>query len=204
MTLKRKNFFWKNILIFFFIVSYLLIGTNNFYIVDAQNNQEDKCGKILETFDKNINELEKSYVKCGGGAIKDFYTPRQIDKFGIIGLEGEWARLDSFASVLYSDPSITAFIVIYGGKTTKYGELKERPKPLVHYLINNRKIEPNRIKIIEGGFREKFEFELWISHSEKMFPPLSPTIEPEKVIFMRKDETVAGRFLIVFHNDGNE
>lgn len=158
-------------------------------IIEAQSNQEDKCEKITLAFGKAfdaLREIESSYIKCGGSPIVNYYIPHQQDKFGVIGLEGEWARLDAFAISLNNDPELLAYIVIYGGKTNKYGELKERPKPLVHYLINNRKIEPNRIKIIEGGFREKFEFELWTSHSEKMFPPLSPTVEPEKVIFRGK------------------
>lgn len=189
--IKNKPFkIRKSILAVFVVVFCLIIVViYNFSYVKAQNNQEDKCVKTTLAFGKafdQLREIEESYIKCGGSPIVDFYLPQQQDKFGIIGLEGEWARLDAFAIQLHNNPQLLAYIVIYGGITNKFGELKERPKPLVYYLTAKRGIDPKRIKIIEGGFREKFEFEFWTSQSEKMFPPLSPTIESEKVIFRGK------------------
>lgn len=187
MTAKEYYFFWKKLIILFSITC-LVFGTSEPYSTKAQD-QEDKCTKISLAYGKylgELNALEESFVECGGSRLKEFFVPRQVDKFGVINLEDEWARLDAFAIALRNEPELLAYVVIYGGKRNKYGELKERPKPLVHYLINDRKIEPERIRIIEGGFREKFEFELWTSYSDKMFPPLSPIISPEKVIFRGK------------------
>jgi hypothetical protein len=190
MTLKKRpSFSWKRLILIVFSISYLIGGTSDFRITKAQDNQEDKCTKVALAFGstfKELYKLEKEFVACGGSTVRDFFIPQQLDKFGLIGLDGEWARLDNLAIQLQNDPESLAYIVIYGGKINKYGELKERPKPLVHYLTTKRGIDPKRIKIIEGGFREKFEFELWTSQSEKMFPPLSPTVEPEKVIFRGK------------------
>lgn len=182
--LKIINFSIKNIAVTILLVICIIFGFGNLYLTTAQETKEDKCTKIIENFGKTVSDLEKSYVTCAGSSpLKDLCLPSQISSFGVVGLEGEWARLDSLSYTLQIDKELIAYIVIYGGKVNKYDELKERPKPLIHYLINKRGIDPKRIKVIEGGFREKFEFELWTSQSDKIFPPLTPTVEREKVIF---------------------
>lgn len=184
--LKIISFSKHKILIVVMTLTYLVLLIGNSYVIKSQDNQSDKCGKIIETFDKTVDDLEKSYIECGGSKIIDQFFPSQLERFGITNLEDEWARLDVLATRLQSDPKLMAYIVIYGGKINKFGELKERPKPLVYYLTTKRGVEPKRIKIIEGGFREKFEFEFWTTHSEKIFPPLSPTVDREKAVFRGK------------------
>lgn len=184
--LKKSNSFWKYILLIISLLLYISIEIQTPNIVKAQETKEDKCVKFFETQAKTLEALQKTYSECIGVPIAEQYVPTEVERFGITNLEYEWARLDMLSTMLDNDPKLIAYIVIYGGKTNKYGELKERPKPLIHYLTNKKGIDPKRIKIIEGGFREKFEFEFWTSQSEKMFPPLSPTVEPEKVIFRGK------------------
>ena len=94
--------------------------------------------------------------------------------------------LDGLASDFRNRNQAQIFIVIYGGKTNKKGELKERANRLVNYLTENRKIHLDKISVINGGFREKFEFELWFSPSKNIFPPLSPTVNVEDVKFKGK------------------
>lgn len=148
----------------------------------AQEDKADRCELVLKKYAEAVN----GYKDCFGVELMDTLAPVLVEAFGITELEDEWARLDGFAVQLNNNLKLTAYIVIYGGKVNKYGELKERPKRIIKYLVENRGIDLKRIKVIEGGFREKFAFELWVSQSDKMFPPLSPTIDPEKVIFRGK------------------
>jgi hypothetical protein len=40
-----------------------------------------------------------------------------------------------------------------------------------------------------GGFREKFSVDLWLSPVKSSYPPITPTISPEKVRFKGKMAT---------------
>jgi len=164
-----------------FYVAVFVSGLFTFSVTKliAQEAKGDKC-------DNFFNEYSKVYRECFKGNIKDEFAPKQIDTFGITTLEDEWRRLDSFMIEYRNKPDSHIFIVVYGGKINKRGELKERPKPVLWYLINDRKVEPGNITVINGGFREKFEFELWLSPSEKISPLLSPAIDIENVVFRGK------------------
>jgi hypothetical protein len=146
--------------------------------VTAQEDKKEKCEKLYENYRVFYNE-------CFDNALLEF-LPRKIDSFGIGNLEDELARLDNLSLEFRNNPKSHIFIVIYGGKINKFGELQERPKRIVNYLSQNRKIDAKKISVVNGGFREKFEFDLWLSKSEKIFPPLSPTIESEKITFKGK------------------
>ena len=152
--------------------------TQDSHIIKAQQVEEDKCNQVYQ-------KAEKTYKECFGVELIDTLAPQLVNEFGITSLEDEWARLDGLLSQLRNDQQSVGYIVVYGGRVNKYGELKERPKTLKAY-IKTKLSNSDRVKFVEGGFREKFGYELWISQSEKMFPPLSPTVDPEKVIFRGK------------------
>lgn len=144
-------------------------------LVFSQENKEDKCGKLSDC-------LQSFYKECLNDEVINQFVPKDVDKFGVVNYEDEMARLDNYYVELNNNPNAVGFIVVYGGRVNKFGEFKERVKRLQTY-IKERKYDPNRIKVIQGGFREKFEFEFWVSPTKKSFPPLTPTIEAEKVKF---------------------
>lgn len=170
----------KNNQIIFSIISCLLATLVFSYLhrfVTAQENQpSSKIGICKEC----CNTCRKSfYSGC-------LLSPVMIDGFEILNHETEMARLDKFAQIINSSPESDAYIVIYGGKINKFGELEQRLNRIKKYLIDFRKLDSSRIIFVKGGFREKFEFELWIAPSDKMFPLLTPTVEREKVVFRGK------------------
>jgi len=160
------------------LVTFVNIKPNDAIRVNAQENKEEKCEKLYECY-------RSYYNVCFDNVLQDF-IPRKIDAFGIIGLDDEWARLDNLATEFRNNPESQIFIVVYGGKVNKLGELKERSSRLTYYLTQNRKIDLKKLTIIKGGFREKFETELWLSVSEKISPSLTPTVDPEKVVYKGK------------------
>lgn len=173
-VLKTKKILIKLLMV---IVFFIGLQTQNF--INAQDTNQDKC-------DLTLDEYAEIYEKNFKVNLIEFLSPVKLDSFGEIGLDDLWARLDNVAIRMNNAPKVILYIVVYGGKVTKFGELKERPKPILFYLERTHKMDIQRIKIVEGGFREKFEIELWESRTKKMSPPLFPTISPEKVIFKGK------------------
>lgn len=54
-------------------------------------------------------------------------------------------------------------IVVYGGRNdTKEGEVVARLFAIRDRLLKNRSIDLSRIVLLDGGFREEYESELWI------------------------------------------
>lgn len=119
------------------------------------------------------------YSKCS-------LSPMLADSFGVLNQETEMARLDNFAQLINSSPESDAYVVIYGGKTNKYGEMGARTDRIRKYLIDFKKQDPSRIIFVTGGFRESLIFELWLSPVKNSYPPLTPSILPENVKFKGK------------------
>jgi len=99
--------------------------------------------------------------------------------------EMEIAYLDSYFDQLNINPQATGYIVVYGGRINKSNENEMRVGRIKRY-IKYKNQDESRFKIVHGGFREKFEFEFWLSPIKNAFPPLSPTVAPEKVKFKGK------------------
>lgn len=180
--MKKYGAIWKSGFLIVMVMTCLTVAIQNSHKIAAQEVKEDECNQLFQ-------KAEKIHKECFGISLLDTLVPKLVDSFGITNLEVEWARLDNFFIQLNNDPQTVGYIVVYGGRVNKFGELKERPKTLKNY-IKNRGFEPDRIIFVEGGFREKFEYEFWISPSNKIFPPLSPTIELEKVKFRGKMKPV--------------
>ncbi len=174
-TIKAERF--TRLLVIVFVTVILQSGVMTMI---AQEDKEKKCqelSKCLETFYKDC--LNDDYLSR--------YSPELSESFTtIINHEDEMARLDNYLSVLNDNPTSTGYIVVYGGRTNKYGEYDIRVGRIKDYIFGFRKKDESRIKFVNGGFREKFEFELWRSPIKNSFPPLSPTVAPEKVRFKGK------------------
>lgn len=146
---------------------------------NAQTDTTEKCIELSFS-------VEKFYKECSDEGFPNSFSARNVDKFGIVGLDDELARLNAFMQELNSNPDSVGYIVVYGGRVNKFGEINARVKRVTNHLFNDLKVDPKRVKVIQGGFREKFEFEFWTSRVKGNFPPLSPTVDVEKVIFRGK------------------
>ncbi len=175
--MQTKKYKSHNILfsaVLFALIS-LILNTGD---LKAQINTEaiEKCVELSAC-------VEKFYKDCQDRDFRNSFSPRIFDKFGIVNLEDELARLNSFRLELNSNPEAIGFVVVYGGRINKFGEINARVKRVTNHLFSDLKIDLQRIKVVQGGFREKFEFEFWISRIKGVSPPLLPTINVEKVIF---------------------
>ena len=90
-------------------------------------------------------------------------------------------HLDNFAAELLTNKEARGYIVAYAGKRSRRGEAKQMTAQAKQYLIRRRMIPRERIMVIDGGFRETAEYELF-SLSPKLPPPTpTPTIPSDKV-----------------------
>ena len=182
---KKRYLLYKKILIIAVLTGCVTIEMHDSPKILAQETA-DKCDRLYE---KTAN----TFKECFGVELIDTFAPKLVDSFGVTNLETEWAKLDNFFTQLRNDSKAVGYIVIYGAHKNKFGELSERPKTLKAY-IKEKKIDSSRIVFVQGGFREKFEYELWTSPSNKIFPSLSPTIEPERVIFKGRMKPLPTKF----------
>ena len=89
-------------------------------------------------------------------------TPTKVDSFGDV-LATEWlARLHNFTIEIQSTPLDRVWIVAFANKNKLPGWPHRRALWARSYLIKARGVAPERIEVVNGGFRQDTEFELWL------------------------------------------
>ena len=106
---------------------------------------------------------------------------RKYDEFPDINCEDEMARLDNFAIELQNDPKLQAYVIVYAGRVSLINEAVARAKRIRLYLVKNRGIESGRISLINGGYREKLQVELWVLPRGVDAPSPTPTLTRKDV-----------------------
>ena len=108
--------------------------------------------------------------------------PHPIDYYGNIRFNDEKARLDNYAIELQNSLNFNGYIDCYGGRVGRRGEARARCERAKRYLTGHRGIAPDRIVLIDGGFRESLNVGLWILPPGTKFTPV-PTVDPAEVRF---------------------
>ena len=101
---------------------------------------------------------------------------RQFDVCCSCSFDDQKARLDNLAVELQADPSTTAYVIAYGGRTSRTGQADFLGTRARDYLVTQRGVDQSRIVIINGGFREEDCVELWIVPSGAAPPQATPTL----------------------------
>ena len=110
------------------------------------------------------------------------FEPHPIDYYGNIRFDDEKARLDNFAIELQNDPKLHGYIDCYGGRVGRRGEARARCERAKRYLTGHRGIAPDRIVLVDGGYREDLSVGLWLMPAGTKFVPV-PTVDPSEVRF---------------------
>lgn len=133
---------------------------------------------------------------------------RKFDEFGDICCDAERARLENYLNELQKDPTAQGYIVYYGGlfydscwyggkrhgkRRPRRGEAKARVDRIVPYLTDQRGLDPWRVVLVEGGYRESWTAELWIVPAGGKEPVATPTVQ-EKDIRYRKGRVAPPEF----------
>jgi hypothetical protein len=88
---------------------------------------------------------------------------RKFDEFPDISRNDEKARLDNFGIELQNDPTSTAYVIVYPGRTGKRDEVQHHAGRIVEYLVNSRGLDKSRIVTLVGPARDHLYVELWLT-----------------------------------------
>lgn len=127
----------------------------------------------------------------------------KITEFGLLPCGHLMAQVDGSFQYFQREKNENFYIVYYEGKkretsvfnikTQKYDKFTQpirgyalnRAKEIVLYLNTVYKPKKEQVTLINGGFREDFSLELWMSSKGAMPPKITPTLS-EKDIKFRK------------------
>jgi hypothetical protein len=105
-------------------------------------------------------------------------VPRKFDEFPNLAFDDQKARLDNLAIELANQPDATGYIIVYQGRTSRTGQADRLAERARDYLVRTRGLDPRRIMVSNGGYREADEFELWIVPQGAQAPQSTPTLQP--------------------------
>ena len=88
---------------------------------------------------------------------------RKFDEFPNIARNDEKARLDNYAVELQNDPTSSAYVLVYPGRSGRPGDVQKHTTRVVDYLVNSRGIDARRIVTLIGGTRNKLTVDLWVA-----------------------------------------
>jgi hypothetical protein len=109
----------------------------------------------------------------------------KFDEFARLPREDENARLDNFAIQVLSREDWVGYIIAYAGKRTYNQEAETSLARARKYLVEKRKLHPNKIMVIDGGHREEFQMDLYVLPLGMRPPDPTPTVEPAAVEFIK-------------------
>jgi len=114
---------------------------------------------------------------------------KEFDVCCTCSFDDQKARLDNLAVELQNDQSTTSYIFAYGGRTSRVGQADRLSARARDYLVSQRGIDPSRIIVLNGGFREEECVELWIVPSGATPPQPRPTVQAGDVRPSRETPT---------------
>lgn len=90
-------------------------------------------------------------------------------------------RLDLVAAAAVGQPDADVYIIAYAGREAHTGEAAARATCARDYLIKEHRIRAERIRAIDGGYREQREVEIYIEPKDGDIPLAQPSLRPSKV-----------------------
>lgn len=105
----------------------------------------------------------------------------RFDEYGDISFSDEKARLDTFAIQLQSQDDARGYIMVYAGQKALVAEALTRGERAKTYLTHVRRLPPDKIVAIDGGYRESFTVQLFIAPNDTAAPIPMPTLDANQV-----------------------
>ena len=112
---------------------------------------------------------------------KKVIVAREFDECNACTFDDQKARLDNLAVELQNDPSTRGYILAYGGRMSPIGQVEKLMSRARDYLVTQRGIDASRLVVVNGGFREEDNVELWIVPSGAAAPQPTPTVQAGEV-----------------------
>lgn len=96
--------------------------------------------------------------------------------------EQKQSRLNAFADGLKDcPPDSIVYIIAYAGRRARIGEAQKRATEAKDYLTTKRGIDPGRMVIVDGGYRDPAGVDLFLVRPNQPKPLSSPNLYPGNV-----------------------
>lgn len=105
-----------------------------------------------------------------------------VDSYSWVGADDANARIEVWRNEALKTPNSIGYVIIYGGKFSKKGEIDAHIKGIKAGFKFIR-FDESKVVFIKGGFREKLEVDFWVVPQNACPPLPTPTIDVEKVKF---------------------
>jgi hypothetical protein len=124
----------------------------------------------------------------------------KIDEFSFLPCSHLLGRADQTFETLQEEPTSKVYFIYYeGGQYPSYkktrkgieekmlnparGDALNRTKALSLHLTKYRKVPQDRIVLIDGGYMENYEVEIWIVPKNAQAPKPTPTLTEKDIKF---------------------
>ncbi len=109
----------------------------------------------------------------------------KFDSYENLPTDDEAAHLDAFYEALRQQPDLRGYLVGYNQASIAPGVLLRRLYGDQRYLIEMRGIAPNRVFVVEGGYKQKSTIELWLVPNEAAPSTPAPAASPIQITTRR-------------------
>src|SRR5919206_3051344 len=151
--------------------------------VDSSGLNNRKLTAILVVDDGSGDRAcrQTAQAATGVAALPKTEVPKRFDEFPSVAHDDDKARLDNLAIELQNNPGSTGYVFAYAGRNSRAGEADRMGRRAIEYLTTTRGLSGDRIRFVNGGYRESNTFELWLVPPGAEPPRPTPTLTPDEV-----------------------
>ncbi|HET8781575.1 MAG TPA: hypothetical protein VFM63_04125 [Pyrinomonadaceae bacterium] len=108
----------------------------------------------------------------------------KFDAYGDLKPAHERYRLDKVAQHAVQVPESIIYIIAYAGRVANSGEAESRAACAREYVMKEHRFDAERIRAIDGGYRDKREVEISVEPEDGDIPLATPNLRPSKAKIM--------------------
>ena len=152
--------------------------------VDSTNLGNQRVMATLVVDDGSGDAMCRQTAQAATNVVKKEMPPPEckvFDQFQSVAFDDDKARLDNLAIELQNTPDSIAYIIVYGGRTSRAGQADRLGQRTVDYLTAQRGVDAHRVVIINGGYRDTDFIEIWVCPPGAKTPQPTPTVNPGDV-----------------------
>ena len=119
-----------------------------------------------------IPSSNDTHLRCPCFPVIDESIQRatSFDQFGLKSIDDTLARLDNYLIALLNEDRWHGYMVLYRGRYANKNRMAAYRQSIMRHVTSTRAVPPNRIKLIDGGYRADPEIELFLLTAE-LSPP---------------------------------
>lgn len=113
--------------------------------------------------------------------------PIKMDEMGHFNPSDFSSRLDNLTISIREEPNLNGYIIIYGNRDENKKDVLKLTK-IIQQIIFFRKFPENKIKVVNGGYREELSLELFVVPDGVEPPKPTPTVDEKFIAPPKKVE----------------